>query len=220
MAIYSLEQYTDCSLGGLMNRLQLSAFGEEIALIKHANLSNLASFGQKALGLGRKAAGLGRDALYKGWHGFDRGADALTKSTQGTKWFGMKGLTVGLTASQLPDAMKAEDPSGQGRSRSERLARLAGNTAGGIATSGVLANKTFGPKGPGLGKGLARFGANAAVQIGVGTAGVIGGEALASAPFKMLKKNQPAQQANQGMNNTTALQTPNQQSVYSRNSVG
>lgn len=203
-----------------MNRLQISAFSEEAALIKNANLSNLASIGQKALGIGRKAVGMGSEALYKGWNGFGRGASALDKSTQGTKWLGMKGLTVGLTATQVPDALKAEDPSGQGRSRSERLARLAGNTAGGMVTAGALGNKTFGPKGPGMGKGLARFGANAAVQIGVGTAGVLGGEALASAPFKVLKKSQPAQQPSQGINNASALQAPNQQSVYSRNSVG
>lgn len=203
-----------------MNRLQLYAFGEEVALIKHANLSNLASFGQKALGLGRKALSMGGDAVYKGWHGFGRGADAAVRAKDGTRWLGMKGLTVGFTASQLPDALKEEDPSGQGRSRSERIARLAGNTIGGLATAGALGNRSFGPKGPGAMKGLARFGTNAAVQIGVGTAGVMAGEALASAPFKLLKKNQPAQQSSQGINNISNLQSQSQQPVYSRNSVG
>jgi hypothetical protein len=46
---------------------------------------------------------------------------------------GPKALTVGFTAASLPGALKKEDPSGQGKSRAERLGSLAGSTIGGIA---------------------------------------------------------------------------------------
>lgn len=187
-----------------MNSLQISALVDEVTIIKNANLQMLSRVGS------RLARGAG-DALHRGWHGFDR----VTGSGSRTGWFGLKGITAGLTATQLPDALKAEDPSGQGRSRGERLARLAGNTAGGLAGAGAI-TKQFGPKGPGALKGLGRFAANTGVQLGIGTAGVLAGEGIAAAPFKLMKKKQPAQFAPNSMDVGTLAQ-PNQQPVYGNN---
>ena len=52
---------------------------------------------------------------------------------------GMKSMTVGMTALQLPGALKTEDPSGQGKSRAERVADLGGQTVGGLTAAGAAA---------------------------------------------------------------------------------
>ena len=46
---------------------------------------------------------------------------------------GNKSLTVGFGALQAKDAIKKEDPTGQGRSRAERMGSLVGGTAAGLA---------------------------------------------------------------------------------------
>lgn len=50
-----------------------------------------------------------------------------------------KGIGVGLTALQIPGALGAWDPTGQERTRTERLLDLAGGTVGGFAGAGFAA---------------------------------------------------------------------------------
>jgi hypothetical protein len=81
----------------------------------------------------------------KGWLGVGKqltpDADVISRvgeniTTLGgaTKYLpvGPKSLTVGIGAATLPGAVSAEDQTGEGRSRTERIGRWAGNMAGGL----------------------------------------------------------------------------------------
>lgn len=96
-----------------------------------------------------------REAMNAGWHGLDHAG----KQVEGGGWMlgnagwkskvplGGKALTVGTTLGMLPGALAHDDPRGQGRSRTERLMGLAGNTAGGLIGTGALM-RTIGAKHP------------------------------------------------------------------------
>ncbi len=76
------------------------------------------------------------------------------------------GLNIGLPATQLPGALRKEDPSGQGRTRSERVSRLAAGTLGGMIGTGAVpgASKKF--LAPMLVGGAASVGGELAVAKG------------------------------------------------------
>ena len=74
----------------------------------------------------------------KGWLGVGKqgeGAWETATSLGGaTKYLpvGPKALTVGFAATELPAAVAEEDPTGEGRSRAERIGNFAGNLGGGL----------------------------------------------------------------------------------------
>lgn len=110
-------------------------------------------------------------AVKKGWNegGWTQAQEANTMLRQGktvgklgTKWAkgkgagrflpGNKALTLAGTAMMAPGAFKKEDPTGQGRSRTERIGALAGNTVGGLigapyGFSGSIAGSVVGELG-------------------------------------------------------------------------
>lgn len=110
-------------------------------------------------------------AVKKGWHegGWTQAQEANTMLRQGKtvgslgqKWAkgkgvgkylpGNKALTLASTAMMAPSAFKKEDPSGQGKSRTERIGALAGNTVGGLigapyGFSGSIAGSVLGEVG-------------------------------------------------------------------------
>ena len=88
-----------------------------------------------------KLAFVGR-MLHEGWHG---PASAAQGTGLANPMFG-KVMTVGMTAMQAPGAVKEEDPTGQGRSRTERIGDLAGQTVGGTVGMGAagMATRKFG----------------------------------------------------------------------------
>lgn len=53
-----------------------------------------------------------------------------------------KALTVGLPLMQMPGALKDEDPTGQGRSKVERVGDVAGQAAGGMVGMGAASHFT------------------------------------------------------------------------------
>lgn len=70
-------------------------------------------------------------AVEKGWEasgGWRAGKGRVTRYLPGGK-----ALAVGMTATQLPNAVRKTDTSGQGKSRSERMGSLIGGTIGGLA---------------------------------------------------------------------------------------
>lgn len=89
----------------------MSAFSDELEKIAF-----MANVGSKIVSSGRQ---LGK-AISSGWHSGN--------------WVGNKGLTVGMGALSARDAIKKEDPSGEGRSSTERLMGAGVGTAAGLAT--------------------------------------------------------------------------------------
>lgn len=83
---------------------------------------------------------------------------------------GGKSLAVGGTAVMAPSALKKEDPTGRGRSRTERAAQLLAGTAGGIAGVGAVMRA-------GKPSGLLR-------TLAGGMAGGMGAEYAAGLPFR------------------------------------
>lgn len=167
-----------------MNVVSLKAFGDElekIAILRRAG---------KAL----------MDAAHMGWHGvagtpsaqhwFGQGlAPAAERATMGrfgkafdtatslggaTKYLpvGAKSLMVAGALGQAQQALKPEDPTGQGRSRLERGVGLAGNLAGGLVGTGALLRTGIGKKHPILSS-----------MIG-GIGGGMLGEKLVTAPWR------------------------------------
>jgi phage tail tape-measure protein len=110
-------------------------------------------------------------ATKKGWNegGWSQGQEARTMLQQGkkvgklgTKWStgkgvgrflpGNKAITLASSAAMIPSTFKKEDPSGQGKSRAERIGSLAGNTVGGLigapyGFSGSIAGSVIGDVG-------------------------------------------------------------------------
>lgn len=95
-----------------MNRDAFMAFGNELTKIAFAN----------TIAKGFKAA------IREGWHGTPAAPNSRLN----------KGLMLLGTGLMAKDAIKPTDPSGIGRSRSERLTGLAGNTIGGMAGSSAM----------------------------------------------------------------------------------
>jgi hypothetical protein len=144
----------------MMNTVTVRAFCDELIQIK------VASFGRDIGTIGQAGSKL----LRAGWSG--------TKADPIGGWG--KALTmVGPTLS-LPGALAEEDPSGQGRSRAERMVGLGGNVAASMMLGGGLAHATA----PLQNKYLA-----GAAQIGGGLAlgpmTARAGEEVATAPWAM-----------------------------------
>lgn len=142
-----------------MNPTMLAAFEDELEKIALAKTAFMANVGTKIVHTVKPALKAGADLMRKGWNtGGNQtgrfkgwmGAGKEISATTGTAGkiyenvstlggltkhlpVGPKALTVGFGALQAKDALKKEDPSGQGRSRAERLGSTIGGTAAGIA---------------------------------------------------------------------------------------
>lgn len=170
-----------------MHEVILSAFSDE--LIKIAAFQKLGGF---------------TDLLREGWHGtpgneatwFGQGRhitpgmgpwarrfEELTSLGGATKALpvGAKSLTMLGTGLMAREALRPNDPSGQQRSRAERIGSLAGNTIGGLVGS-ALGNRIR----PGL----------LGSMVG-GTLGAVAGEKLTSAPFAAMRQRRAATQQQQ-----------------------
>jgi hypothetical protein len=132
------------------------------------------SFGDELVKIaiyGTMAKGFGT-ALKEGW-----------KNSGGR--FG-KALTIGVPAFQIPHALKKEDPSGMGRTRTERTTGLVGDAVGGLAGLGAgtlaanrLSNKLKLTRGRGA-LGLAGEVVGGAIGSGLG-------HRILSAPSEMMR---------------------------------
>ena len=96
---------------------------------------------------------------------------------------GAKPLMALSTATMLPGAVSKEDPSGQGRSRAERISGLVGSTAGGLFGVGAMLNS-------------GKFGPTASNFAG-GIGGSMLGERLFTAPWRHRRERMQAMQAQQ-----------------------
>jgi hypothetical protein len=163
-----------------LSPITIAAFADE--------LEKIAGFQQNVgNAIVHTAKGAG-NLVQKGWH-------------ESGNWWGMgqgriarmlpggKALTVGGSAMMLPGAVAKEDPTGQGRTRTERLAGLAGGTVAGLA----------GGASPNLAKSL----------IG-GTAAGIGGEYIAGRAARVVspRKKPVAQQPEQAPAQPAAAPAP------------
>lgn len=123
-------------------------------------------------------------AVNAGWHGHN----AQGVPVEGAGWMlGNKGWRAGLplggksmviasTALQLPHVFGREDPTGRGHGRLERLSGLAGNTVGGLASTGALMRSRLGAKHP--------------IVAGIlgGLGGGIIGERVATSPWALKRR--------------------------------
>jgi hypothetical protein len=140
----------------------------------------------------------------QGWSGGGAGPNRLGKA-----------LTVLPAALAMPGALKKEDPTGQGRSRVERLGDVAGQTVGGLAGFGAgqaLVNKWGLQPAGGAGMNLAsragRSLGRAGVGMGVGMGASILGQKLFTAPSRMLRK-----QRLENQRKAQGMQPPNEQQM-------
>jgi hypothetical protein len=140
-----------------------------------------------------QAGNIARNSLASGWHGLKEDPNKwygtvkrniLGKDRTVLAYPGAKAMTVGFTGLQLPGALQEEDPTGQGRSRAERLLQLGAGTVGGLA-GGSLINKNIGGAKGMLAQGL------------TGMAGQTLAEKAVSIPFKPFRaKNKPQELRN------------------------
>lgn len=147
-------------------------------------------------------------ALREGWHGtpgnemtwFGKGremrpgmgrkarmAEEMTSLGGATKALplGGKSLMALSTGLMAREALKPADPTGQDRSRTERLTGLAANTVGGLVGS------AFGN----------RFRPGVLGSLGGGIAGGLAAEKMVAAPFAAARQRQTARQAAQNQYN-------------------
>lgn len=92
-----------------------------------------------------------------------------------TKYLPVGGKSMALlgTAAMAPTALAKEDPTGHGKTRTERTLGLVGNTLGGLAASGAMIHR-------GIGNPLA-------LAAG-GIIGGVGGERLLTTPFALARR--------------------------------
>lgn len=140
-----------------MNRHSLSAFVDELELIKEASiLHNVGTAVRNSLGKMRSSiataphrtaewmrAAPGRSAAWaKAQPGEIAGAvkdhasplQKMRESWNESKWVGMKGMTVAGGALEAQQALPKEDPEGRGRGRWQRGLGAAVGTASGLVT--------------------------------------------------------------------------------------
>lgn len=176
---------------------------EKIAYLRQAMQTGLKAYQKGkgirgAMSAGRKAVRSGRreikfnkslarrpnegfvgHSMRKGWadlggaHGAKGGWMGAQDSWRKNLPIGGKSMAVGFTAMGVPSAMKKEDPSGRGRSRTERMLQLGAGTIGGIAGVGAVMKG----KSPGFLRSA----------VG-GMGGAIGAEKLVSMPFNRGRK--------------------------------
>lgn len=158
-----------------MTSQMFSSFGEE--------LTKIAFFRHLAQGFG--------GALRAGWGG-------TASQSRGMRALNTMGNIAG-PALALPGAVSREDPSGQGRTRTERVLGLAGSTVGGMAASGAALNRLGSSA-----KGWKGF----VLPTAAGVAGSVLGQTVATAPSALLRKRRQAAQAAQA---AQQVQTPEAQ---------
>jgi hypothetical protein len=179
-----------------MTNINFKAFGDE--LLKIAMFQQLAKGFKDAVHQGWEGVGPEGSPMRSSWmgQGLPSHAAMATKGPVGravehvtslgglTKKLpvGTKSLQVATTALQAPAAFAKEDPTGQGRTRAERVTGLAGNAVGGLAATGALLRSGWGKKHPIM--------ANLVGGIGGGVAG----EKILSAPFRPFRRPQPQPQ--------------------------
>lgn len=158
-----------------MNSAMYEAFGDE--------LTKIAVMGAISRGF--------KSALKEGWQnsgGWMAGKGAITKRLP----LGGKSLTVASTAVQAPGAFAREDPAGQGRSRTERVMGLAGDTTGQLAGTG-LGNMAATRAANALKLTRGRGALGMAGMIGGAIAGGMVGKKVLTAPSKFLREHRQRQ---------------------------
>lgn len=142
-----------------MNVVMFDAFVDEmekIALAVPGGSASVLSKGGDLLRKGGQRLGraikegweAGADVPGRGWLGsgyqakptdsmFSKAFEGVTSLGGTTKYLpvGPKAMTVGFTGMALPGAVSKEDPTGEGRSRAERVGSLAGGTVAGLASA-------------------------------------------------------------------------------------
>lgn len=183
------------------------AFGDE--LVKIAMLQKIRKGFEDAMSTGWHGYGPENSATRQTWMGmgklpeaeraaqgmgrFGRAVDTATSLGGATKYLpvGAKSLMALGTYSQAKSALNPQDPTGQGRSRTERVVGLAGNTLGGLAATGALLNRARKSGAPiGGGKMLA-------LNLLGGIGGGILGEKLVTAPWRNSRAAYQQHQRNQ-----------------------
>lgn len=90
-----------------------------------------------------------------------KGFEGVTSLGGLTKYLpvGPKSMTLGFTAASLPGALRKEDPSGEGRSRVERMGGVLGGTVAGLAgaRTGIIPSVAIGMAGDYAGSRLGRL---------------------------------------------------------------
>lgn len=150
----------------------IRAFADEVQRIKVA--FNMGALGAAGAGLGRVASGA-KSLMHAGLFG--------APGNPAPRW--AQALTLAGPALAMPGALAKEDPTGQGRSRAERLTGLAGNTAASLAFGGAVSKATAGIKNPWL-SGAANVGAGMLAGDRVSHAA----ESVATAPWQAARKLQ------------------------------
>ena len=119
--------------------------------------------------------------LERGWKAQGEGGGGYMGGTRMGRYLGLGGKSItGLFAvGDLKDAANRTDPTGQGRSRTERLGYGAGGLAGGVLGSISAKNLARVPGG-----GLGRF----AATLGAGMGGLMGGYYVGGKAGKYLDK--------------------------------
>lgn len=125
-----------------MDTATVSAFGDE--------LEKIAMFGAMGKAVSRGwhyPAGMWTKKVVDGGKSAWEPAQKATFMGKGkiTKYLpvGDKSFATGVAALGAPSALAKEDPSGQGRSRTERVSGLVGSTLGGFAGAGALGSLSY-----------------------------------------------------------------------------
>ena len=122
-------------------------------------------------GIGSMSGGVSKNVRGGGWLGKQVNKDG-TKSWRRNLPIGGKSLGVGITAAMVPGALRQQDSLGKGRSRTERVSSLTGETMGGLMGAGAALSL------PGKRFGLLR-------SIGGAIGGSILGSAAVTTPWRM-----------------------------------
>lgn len=119
--------------------------------------------------------------LERGWKAQGEGGGGYMMGTRMGRYVGMGGKSLSgiFAVGDLKDAANKTDPTGQGRSRTERLGYGAGGLAGGVLGSIGAANLARVPGG-----GVGRF----AATLGAGIGGLMGGYYVGGKAGKYLDK--------------------------------
>jgi hypothetical protein len=155
------------------------SFIRELYLIKQAGLiSNAMNYGRKIISspITKNVGNTAKNALSEGWNGVDGNKN---------RWFGAKGLMVAGGATQLPGALSEEDPTGQGRTRAERLTTFGAGQLGNLAGGSLIKHQ--------FGKGLIGGAANMALPMASSIAAQNLSEKMVSIPFKPFRSVQNQQ---------------------------
>ena len=148
--------------------------------------------------------------LERGWKAQGEGGGGYMMGTRMGRYVGMggKSLTGIFAVGDAKDAVNKVDPTGQGRSRTERIGYGAGGLAGGILGSIGAANLARVPGG-----GIGRF----AATIGAGMGGLMGGYYVGGKAGKYLDKGISAAR---GVDSGDYMQSLKRRAGFSRDKDG